>query len=126
MSFRALRHLPLWLWLGRVAIVAVILLSLLPLPKLVSAPPGGDKIEHAVTYLVLMLWYGQLCADRRSLTLRALGLLALGAAIELGQALTSYRSAEWLDLAADALGVGLGFLLALGRPGLWLARADSN
>ena len=126
MSFRALRHLPLWLWLGRAAIAAVILLSLLPLPRLVHAPPGGDKIEHFATWLALMLWYGQLCADRRSLALRALGLLALGVAIELGQALTKYRSAEWLDLAADALGVGLGYLLGLGRAGLWLARADSK
>ena len=124
MSFRALRHLPLWLWLGRAAIAIVILLSLLPGPALRHVPPGTDKLEHALAYLALTLWYGQLCADRRALALRALGLLALGGAIELAQALTPYRTAEWGDLAADAVGVGLGFLLGLGRAGLLLARVD--
>ena len=124
MSFRALAHLPLWLWLGRFAIVALVALSLLPLPAIAHVPPGGDKVEHFVAYLVLMLWYGQLCADRRTLLLRAIGLLALGAAIELLQGLTRYRSAEWLDLAADAFGVALGYALSLGRAGLLLARVD--
>ena len=124
MSFRSLRHLPLWLWLGRTAIAGVIVLSLLPIPALRHAPPGSDKLEHALAYLALTLWYGQLCADRGSLAWRALGLFALGGAIELGQALTPYRTAEWGDLAADAVGVGLGYLLGLGRAGLLLARVD--
>jgi len=123
-SFRTLAHLPLWLWLGRAAVLAVIVLSLLPLPALRHAPAGSDKVEHMIAYLALTLWYGQLCADRRALALRALGLVALGAAIELLQGLTKYRSAEWLDLAADVFGVSLGYLLSLGRAGLWLARVD--
>ena len=124
MSFRKLRHLPLWLWLGRAAIAVVIMLSLLPAPALRFVPPGSDKLEHMLAYLALTLWYSQLCADRRALAWRALGLLALGGAIELGQALTPYRTAEWGDLAANAAGVGLGFLLGLGRAGNWLERLD--
>ena len=124
MSFRALAHLPVWLWLGRAAVLVVIVLSLIPMPILAHAPAGADKVEHAVTYFVLMLWYGQLCADRRALVLRALGLVALGTAIEVLQGFTKYRSAEWLDLAADVFGVSLGYALSLGRAGLWLARVD--
>ena len=42
-----------------------------------------------------------------------LALLAYGAAIELLQLQVPNRSAEWADLGADAIGIGLGALWAL-------------
>jgi VanZ family protein len=47
-----------------------------------------------------------------------LALLAFGAAIELLQLQLPNRSGEWTDLGADAIGIGLGALLAL----QWLRR----
>ena len=43
-----------------------------------------------------------------------LALLAYGGAIELVQRQLPNRSGEWADLGADAIGIGLGALLALG------------
>src|SRR3546814_7856749 len=52
----------------------------------------------------------QLYATRRALWCAALGLLALGIAIELAQfAFTSSRSMDPRDVLADALGVAAGF-----------------
>jgi hypothetical protein len=39
------------------------------------------------------------------------GLLAYGGAIELLQGLTDYRTAEWLDWGADAIGLALASML---------------
>ena len=99
---------------GRVAwglaLAAVLALCLWPLP----APPVSvshlDKLEHALTFLVLAasglrLWPGHARAV-------VLGLLAFGGLIELLQAFTPWRSAEALDWLADAAGVALaGWLL---------------
>ena len=43
-------------------------------------------------------------------------LLGLGALIEVAQGLTGYRDASWADLAADALGVALGWGLVAVKP----------
>ena len=41
-----------------------------------------------------------------------MGAVAYGAAIELVQIGLGYRSGEWMDLVADAVGVAVGALLA--------------
>ena len=113
MSYRPLKYLPVWLTLGRMGIVAVIVLSLLPLPQIPAVPPQGDKIEHVLAYAVLTFWYSQLCADARALAWRAVAFAALGGALEIVQGMTPYRSAEWLDFVADAAGALLGFIAGL-------------
>jgi VanZ family protein len=123
MTDRELKRLRLWLFAGWLAVAVVAVLSLVPLPDFAAVPRGGDKIEHLLTYFVLMLWFAQLSADHATLARRAFALIALGGVIELLQALTPYRSAEWLDFGADALGVLCGFALGRGPAGRWLERS---
>lgn len=75
--------------------------------------PGADKVVHWGMYfgLCLLVWAERrLNAEKRYIAhaaLYAVALpLALGGAIEIAQEyLTTYRSGDWADFAADALGV---------------------
>ena len=88
--------------------MAVLLLALMPAP-----PPmittGWDKSNHLLAFGV-MAWLGCKAFPQR-LTIVLSGLLAYGALIEIMQFLTPNRSAEWLDLFADSLGILLGWML---------------
>ena len=109
---KPLRRGSLWLglWLG--AILGVIVVCLLPgadLPKV----PLSDKLEHALAFFALAAAAVQLFRRGKPLAIVALGLLALGGAIELAQALlTTSRAMESGDIVADAIGVAAGAVLA--------------
>jgi hypothetical protein len=98
-----------WAWAAAIA-----WLSLAP-----SLPPVelayGDKLGHLAAYGLLMFWFAQLYAVR---VLYAAGFVAMGVALEFLQAQTGYRSFELLDMAANALGVLIGWAAALpfGKP----------
>lgn len=82
-----------------------------------------DKGYHFVAFLVLAVWFGGLY--RRDQYWRVgVGLLAFGVLIELCQRMVGYRSAEWLDLAADAVGIVAGLALALVGLGGWCRRFE--
>lgn len=111
-DWHPLRWLATWRALGRLGIVLTIVLSLVRLPDTGIHIDHGDKYEHAFGYLGLMLWYAQLCSTWRALAWRALGLVLLGAAIEVAQSFTTWRSCDWRDFVADVLGVAVGLALA--------------
>jgi len=97
------------------AIVAGIVSALWPRPG-PDEPSflGADKVEHALTFMLLVSI--GLRAGYRNVLALAIGLLALGGAVELAQgAFTSTRSADWLDWFADAAGIAVGWAIA------WLA-----
>lgn len=79
---------------------------------------GIDKWSHGITFLVLALWFaGQY---RPSSYWRiAIGLFAFGLIIEMCQRMVIYRTAEWLDLGANAIGIVVGLLVALAGVGGW-------
>lgn len=107
--FKALRRPWLWLGLWWLAIVLVVVVCLLPGQDLPKMPGGFDKVEHLVTFALLASAAVQLYATRRALVMAALGLVALGIAIEFAQgSLTSTRSMDAWDAVADACGVLLG------------------
>jgi VanZ family protein len=106
-----LRFHPFWLAVGWLWILGVIYLSLIPEPPGIDGP-WGDKIGHAAAYTALMLWFAQLYPVRSNRLWAALGLIALGIAIEFAQEQTGYRKFEVADMFADALGVAVGFILA--------------
>lgn len=85
------------------ALGAVFVLALLPAPDLGKIVSWQDKIEHALLFFVLALW-GLKAWPRRTVAV-ALGLLGYGVAMELAQALTTYRQGDVWDALADALGV---------------------
>jgi VanZ family protein len=79
----------------------------------------ADKVQHAIVFLVLGYSYLRagryLWPEAPAVRVRVLaGALAVsvGALLEVLQAFVPYRSAEWFDLWADCLGVGLGMMAA--------------
>jgi hypothetical protein len=55
----------------------------------------------------------------------AAGLVGFGILIELCQRLVGYRSAEWLDIGADVIGVAIGLLIGLAGAGGWSQRFEN-
>ena len=53
-----------------------------------------------------------------------MGLIAFGALIELIQGMVSYRTAEWMDMYADGVGITLGLIIALLGAGGWSLRVE--
>ena len=77
--------------------------------------PGWDKANHLLAFGVLGL-LGLLSWPHRARQV-LVGLLAYGAVIELLQSLTPERQASWPDMAANLLGLLLGWSAAR-----WLLR----
>lgn len=96
-------------WLG----VALLLwLSLTPSPPQVGDLPNLDKVQHALAYALLMLWFAQLSTSARLRTVTAANLLALGIAIEFLQEWGGAREFSVADMAADLVGIILGWWAA--------------
>jgi fucose 4-O-acetylase-like acetyltransferase len=107
-----------WLWwsLGALLLIAVLFICLTPLGVPAAVLGYNDKLMHALTFVLLTVWFGGLQRDQ-SLRARVILLAALctyGVLIEILQSQTAYRTAELADLLADLLGivVGLGLLRA--------------
>ena len=94
------------------ALVFVALVLVISWLAFSPAPPRGaslgwDKANHASAFAALMV-SGRLAWPRLPWRALALGLLAYGGAIELIQTQLPPREGDWLDLLADAVGLGLG------------------
>lgn len=98
-----------WLTIGWFMVALVIYLSLTPRPIEIDVTQG-DKVGHVIAYLALMLWFAQLYGRGRHLRW-GLGFVVLGIALEYVQGWTGYRSFDYFDMAADALGVFIGWCL---------------
>jgi VanZ family protein len=94
---------------------------ILVLGSLPMAPPGtqrfSDKTLHCVAFGILT-WlacrafrYLSPAAPGRALALGFASSVALGGGLELWQSLLPYRSAEFLDFVADALGALIAVLI---------------
>lgn len=112
------------LWIG--AIVAVMALSLIPPPPM-AVPDHFDKVEHLLGYWLLSAGAVQLFARPRTQLWAALGLVAMGIALELAQsAFTQTRVGDAVDALANTTGVALGMLLSLTPMARWLQRLDAR
>ena len=123
-GLRELPHLRWWLLLGRLWLLATVVVCLVPLPPSPIPIEGSDKLEHALGWMLITLWYAQLTRSPKALLARACGFVALGAAIELAQSLTTWRSADLADLLANLVGVILGVAIGLSPIGGILERLD--
>jgi VanZ family protein len=93
-----------------VVLIAIWILSFLPGSGMPSVP-GNDKWHHAIAYFACMFFWAQ-CYTRPLPRLKlAIGFILMGAAIEYLQGMTDYRSFEWLDMVADAIGVMLAWFV---------------
>ena len=117
-----LRFPVVWWSLGWVLVAGVIFGSLLPGRLLVNIAPT-DKLLHAGSYFVLMLWFSGLY-PRKRYALIALMLLALGLALDLAQGFSSSRMFDMRDVAANAGGILVGLLLARLVFGGWCQRVE--
>lgn len=93
-------------------LLVVLVMALLP-PRIPVPETGWDKVNHVMAFAVLGALGCRSYAGRAALVLS--GLLVYGGAIELLQGLTGYRTADWLDLAADGAGASFGWLLTYAR-----------
>ncbi len=103
MSYRAV-----WLALGWLWVVSAFYLSLMPQPYVFKF---SDKLNHAMAYALLMLWFCQHYVGRARFKL-LLWLVFMGVLIEFLQGLTGYRYFEFADMLANSIGVLLGWGLA--------------
>ncbi len=102
-------------------LLAVIVLSLVRVEQPVALQ-HADKVQHVLAYGSLMYWWGMVQAARRWYWMAALPLLGL--ALEWAQMLTAYRNMDWMDAAANLLGVALATLLLATPAKHLLARID--
>jgi hypothetical protein len=117
---RAFRRPGAWVALWLLGWALCIGLSLMHPPQLGIDVPDGDKLGHFLAYGLLAAWAVWLFPGTRAQAVSALGLVALGVALEFAQgAWTVDRIMDWNDAVADAFGVLAGLALARWRaPGL--------
>ncbi|MCW8860018.1 MAG: VanZ family protein [Deltaproteobacteria bacterium] len=97
-----------WVAFTLFTLAVITTLSLWPLAKLPSVP-GTDKTHHIIAYTVLMFPTALRKPDKWIIF--GLLFIAYSGAIELLQPYVN-RYGEWLDLAANAMGVVCGLIIA--------------
>ena len=114
----------LWLALGWILVFLIVYLSLTPAPIEVDIQQG-DKVSHALAYLVLMSWFANLYQKSGQRVRLAISLVAMGITLEIAQSLVGYRSFEVADMGANTAGVALGWTLAPPRTPNYLAIVET-
>lgn len=82
-----------------------------------------DKWLHGITFLALSFWFVGLYAARDFWRI-AVGLLVFGVIIEILQRMISYRTADLIDVAADAAGIVGGLLIGAAGAAGWCLRVE--
>ena len=111
-GLKPLRWPRFWVALWWLSIAALIVVCLVPLDGLPPLPDNSDKVEHLLGYFIMAAAAVQLYRGRLLLQ-AAIGLVALGIAIEFAQGMTAYRSADAYDAMFNTMGVLLGMATAL-------------
>jgi VanZ family protein len=101
-----------WLVLGWLWVAVLVFLSLTPNPPEPVRFLYADKLEHALAYCLLMLWFCQVYVRRTQRLFAAALLVAMGITMEFLQGMTGYRSFEFADMVANSTGVLLGWVWA--------------
>ena len=104
----------LWLTIGYGLVASVVFLSLTSNPvDLELNFPYQDKAYHAFAYFTLMAWFSQIYHDRFQRNMIAVVFVVMGIMLEYLQGFDANRYFEFADMFANAVGVALGFSLAL-------------
>lgn len=122
-------HRPgLWLVLGLGMVGMVVVGSLMPASGLPPVPfDGFDKVQHLFGYAVLSTYAVMLFGRLRAQAMCAIGLIALGIALEFAQeTLTSTRQADPADALFNSLGVLAGLSVAATPLAGLLQRLDAT
>ena len=113
-----------WLWrlTGWLMIAGVIVGSLMPghtLPRMIAS----DKLLHAGMYFLLMIWFAGLYRRSRHAWI-ALGLTMLGLGLDLAQGLTTTRTFDPSDIAANVGGILAALVLSYRLLEGWCQRME--
>ncbi len=127
-----LRHLMHWQRISLIILVFVLAAALMPAVWLFDSKAsalhwfgGIDKWLHGITFFVLSIWFTGLYR-KSAYWMVGSGLLLFGLAIEACQRMVGYRTADWLDVGADAAGIVLGLLIGLAGVGGWCLRIEER
>jgi VanZ family protein len=121
----ALRHPRLWLVSGWIMVVLAVIASIVPAHDLPKLGGVSDKLEHAVCYFVLAVWFAGIYPKARY-PMIGVGLLVMGIVIEgLQGAMKVGREADLRDVYANSLGIACGLTLALAWLGGWAQRIEA-
>jgi hypothetical protein len=101
-----LDRVTLWRGLFAGALAAIMVLALIRPGDGPDWFPQADKLRHAMAFIAL--WAIGRRAGLKPTWALALGLLGFGIAIELAQALTTYRESSVSDVLADGIGIAAG------------------
>ncbi len=108
---RRLQLRRLWIAVGAALMLWGLYLALEPDPDLRLDFANGDKLLHALGFACMMGWWGNVFAAPRARGIAAVGCLAYGVLIEGLQWLNPPRTADGLDVVADACGIAIALLL---------------
>ena len=95
-----------------IGVLAVIALSVIPQEAKPDTGMSG-KLNHIAAYAALALVGGIAFKRQRPLFMMVVGLLLLGAGLELVQALLPSRFASGYDVLANMVGIALGSAVAI-------------
>lgn len=125
-----LRHARLWRVLSILLLVAVLVAAMSPAFWLFDDRASAlvwfenfDKWLHGLTFVVLFVWFSGLLA-KHSYWIIAVGLMMFGFLVEFCQLQVSYRTADWIDIAANTAGIIIGLAIALAGLGGWGLRFE--
>lgn len=126
MKLRRFAHPRAWQALAGLIVAAIVVLSLSPPLYLqdVGVPSWNDKAGHFLAYFALSAWCVQLFESAGDVRRCMLLALVLGACMEGLQSLTATRTADWMDMLANATGVLIGGATFLTPLANWLHRHD--
>lgn len=104
-----------------IGLATVIAFSLLPQE---NVPETGlwDKWNHALAYGLLTISGGIGFKGRRSLLTVGIGLVVLGAVLELAQSATPDRDGSIYDVVANFVGIAIGSVAVAGSSSFWRDR----
>ena len=111
-----MRYYNLWLVIGWSLVLLVCVFSLMPHPPKIDIKfEQLDKLEHALSYFILMFWFAQLYHQNKTRIYYAVFFVLLGVSIEILQGIGGVRMFEYADMLANATGVLLGYMITKGR-----------
>ncbi|KEQ14665.1 hypothetical protein GZ77_10145 [Endozoicomonas montiporae] len=88
------------------ALITMTILGLLPVDQ-IPLSDWNDKLQHIAAFLVLTYLMDASWPETELNRRKVLALLGYGLTLEVLQLFTGYRHFSWLDLLADAAGIGL-------------------
>jgi glycopeptide antibiotics resistance protein len=125
-----LQNAGLWRALSVVILILVLIATLLPelwlladMGKALSRFQNADKWLHAITFVGLSVWFAGLF-EKRAWWRIAIGLMLFGFVVEFFQLQVGYRTADWLDIAANTGGIIAGLTVATAGLGGWALRFE--